>query len=119
MLYLGQQLNVKTLGKNQLKIKPYLFTHPNPTNAIISWTISWPAIIVCVKSEAILVYLHLNTNVLLSQNKLYIKNSQILDGNPKLTPFLKVPLYGETVEDAIRDLLDVDVSVDEDCLHLG
>jgi len=31
----------------------------------------------------------------------------------------KVPLYGETVEDAIRDLLDVDVSVKEDCLHLG
>jgi len=32
---------------------------------------------------------------------------------------LEVPLYGETVEDAIRDLLDVDVSVDEDCLHLA
>ena len=42
-----------------------------------------------------------------------------MDGKCKPTPFLKVPLYGETVEDAIRDLLDVDVSVDEDCLHLG
>ena len=47
------------------------------------------------------------------------KYSQVLDGKSKPTPFLKVPLYGETVEDAIRDLLDVDVSVDEDCLHLG
>jgi hypothetical protein len=27
-------------------LKPYLFTHPNPTNAIISWTIGWPAITV-------------------------------------------------------------------------
>ena len=42
-----------------------------------------------------------------------------MDGKSNPTPFLKVPLYGETVEDAIRDLLDVDVSVDEDCLHLG
>ena len=42
-----------------------------------------------------------------------------MGGKSKSTPFLKVPLYGETVEDAIRDLLDVDVSVDEDCLHLG
>ena len=42
-----------------------------------------------------------------------------MDGKSKPTLFLKVPLYGETVEDAIRDLLDVDVSVDEDCLHLG
>ena len=22
-------------------LKPYLFTHPNPINAIISWIISW------------------------------------------------------------------------------
>ena len=32
------------MGRRQcLPPKPYLFTHPNPTNAIISWTISWPA----------------------------------------------------------------------------
>ena len=26
-----------------LLVKPYLFTHPNPTNVVISWTIGWPA----------------------------------------------------------------------------
>lgn len=32
---------------------------------------------------------------------------------------LEIPLFGQTVEDAIRQLLDVDVAVDEDCLHLA
>ena len=26
---------------DSVSLKPYLFTHPNPTNAIISWIISW------------------------------------------------------------------------------
>ena len=32
---------------------------------------------------------------------------------------LEVPLYGQTVSDVIRDLLDVDLSINEDCLHLA
>lgn len=32
---------------------------------------------------------------------------------------LEIPLYGEMVSDVIRQLLDVDVSVNEDCLHLA
>lgn len=32
---------------------------------------------------------------------------------------LEIPLFGETVTNVIRNLLDVDVSVDEDCLHLA
>ena len=36
-----------------------------------------------------------------------------------LEALLEVPLYGQTVENVIRDLLDVDLSVAEDCLHLA
>ena len=32
---------------------------------------------------------------------------------------LEVPLYGQTVSDVIEDLLDVSLSIAEDCLHLA
>ena len=31
-------------GTSKAMLNPYLFTHPNPTNAIISWTFSWQTI---------------------------------------------------------------------------
>ena len=36
-----------------------------------------------------------------------------------LEALLEVPLYDQTVENVLRDLLDVDLAVDEDCLHLA
>ena len=38
--------NASKYSLNLVTFKPYLFMHPTPTNAIISWTISWPAITV-------------------------------------------------------------------------
>ena len=29
-----------------VSLRHYLFTHPNPTNVVISWTVGWPAITV-------------------------------------------------------------------------
>ena len=34
-------LYVFALSKSTNQLKPYIFAHPNPINAIISWIISW------------------------------------------------------------------------------
>ena len=40
----AKKIKIIICNMSVYKVKPYLFAHPNPINAIISWIISWQTI---------------------------------------------------------------------------